>query len=148
MDPRMTAKPRLLIDNSAWAHLGLAKLNPDRRTEVAAMFARDELVASLPFLLEAGYSARNAADHAQLLRNLHALPRVTLDGEAEERALDAQSQLARTGHHRIPYADLVIAALADRENLGVLHYDHDYDLICERTDLRLKSVWLAEPGAL
>ena len=41
-----------------------------------------------------------------------------------------------------------IAALADRHGLGVLHYDHDYDLIAEKTDLELESLWLAEPGSL
>jgi hypothetical protein len=39
--------------------------------------------------------------------------------------------------------DLLITALADRHSLGVLHYDHDYDLIAEKTDLAFDSVWLA-----
>jgi hypothetical protein len=30
----------------------------------------------------------------------------------------------------------------------VLHYDHDYDLIAEKTDLRFDSVWLADRGTL
>jgi predicted nucleic acid-binding protein len=112
------------------------------------MFTRGELVVSLPFLLEAGYSARRATDHSQLLDKLGALPRAAIDSEVEERALDAQRQLARSGHHRIPPADLILAALADREGVGILHYDRDYDVILERTDLRFDSVWLAEPGAL
>ena len=33
--------------------------------------------------------------------------------------------------------------LADRHNLGILHYDHDYDVIAEKTDLRFDSVWVA-----
>jgi hypothetical protein len=33
-------------------------------------------------------------------------------------------------------------------HLGVLHYDHDYDVIADRTDLRFASVWLADPGTL
>jgi hypothetical protein len=40
------------------------------------------------------------------------------------------------------------AALADRHELGILHYDRDYDLILERTDLRFGSVWLARRGSL
>lgn len=44
--------------------------------------------------------------------------------------------------------DLIIAALADRHDLGILHYDADYDLIRERTDLDFDSVWLAPRGAL
>jgi hypothetical protein len=30
----------------------------------------------------------------------------------------------------------------------VLHYDHDYDLIGEKTDLTFDSVWLAIRGTL
>jgi len=32
--------------------------------------------------------------------------------------------------------------------LGVLHYDHDYDLISERTDLSYESVWVAPRGSI
>ena len=52
------------------------------------------------------------------------------------------------GHHRLPPVDLIIAALADRHELGVLHYDHDYDLIADKTDLAFDSVWLADRGTL
>ena len=61
---------------------------------------------------------------------------------------DAQRQLARVGHHRLPPVDLLIAALADRYQLGVLHYDHDYDVLTERTDLRFDSAWLVPAGSL
>jgi hypothetical protein len=30
----------------------------------------------------------------------------------------------------------------------VLHYDHDYDLIAEKTDLSFGSIWLAARGVL
>ena len=60
----------------------------------------------------------------------------------------AQRQLARVGHHRLPPVDLLVAATADRHRLGVLHYDRDYDLIAEKTDLDFDSVWLAAPGTI
>jgi predicted nucleic acid-binding protein len=66
----------------------------------------------------------------------------------EDRALAAQRQLARAGHHRVPPIDLVIAALADHHGVGVLHYDRHYDVLEDKTDLRFDSVWLAEPGSL
>jgi predicted nucleic acid-binding protein len=62
--------------------------------------------------------------------------------------VEGQAQLARVGHHRLPPVDLLIAALADRHGLGVLHYDHDYDLIAEKTDLAFDSVWLAARGSI
>ena len=66
----------------------------------------------------------------------------------ERRALDAQRALARVGHHRLPPVDLLVAALADRHGLGVLHYDRDYDLLAENAGLRFESVWLAPAGSL
>jgi predicted nucleic acid-binding protein len=116
--------------------------------EIADALEAGQIAVCLPFLLEAGYSARSAQDHVALLDELLALPRLAIDEEVEDRALDAQRQLARAGHHRLPPVDLLIAAIADRHGVGVLHYDHDYDLIAEKTDLRFASVWLAPRGSL
>jgi predicted nucleic acid-binding protein len=138
----------MLLDNSAWSRLAHPSLPVGRRREIAAALQEGQLVVSLPFLLEAGYSARDADHHAQLLDDLQALPQVGIDEEVESRALDAQGRLAQAGHHRIPPVDLTIAALADRHGLGVLHYDSDFELILEWTSLRFESFWLAERGRL
>jgi predicted nucleic acid-binding protein len=45
-------------------------------------------------------------------------------------------------------ADLILAAAADVHGVGVLHYDRDFDVLSEKTDLRFASVWLAPRGAL
>jgi predicted nucleic acid-binding protein len=138
----------LLLDNSAWSRLADSRLSDERAEEIAGAAQRGELVVSLPFLLEAGYSARDAADHAAIHDELLALPRAPIDPTVERLAIDAQGQLARAGHHRLPPVDLLMAAIADRHGLGVLHYDRDYDAIRERADLEFASVWLAEPGSL
>lgn len=138
----------LLLDNSAWVRLADAAVPAQRADEIADAVEAGRVAACLPFLLEAGYSARNAREHDQLLDELLALPRYHLDDASEQRALDAQAQLSRVGHHRLPPVDLLVAALADRYELGVLHYDHDYDLISEKTDLTFDSVWLATRGTL
>jgi predicted nucleic acid-binding protein len=138
----------LLLDNSAWVRLGDATLSYERADEIADALESGRIAACLPFLLEAGYSARTASEHDQLLTELLSLPQYHLDDVAEQRALEAQAQLARVGHHRLPPVDLLIAALADRHNLGILHYDHDYELIAEKTDLTFESAWLADRGTL
>jgi predicted nucleic acid-binding protein len=138
----------LLLDNSAWARLGDAAV-PDRRAEEIAVALEGGRVATcLPFLLEAGYSARNAGDHDELVEELLALPAVAIDEEIERRAIDAQRQLAHAGHHRLPPVDLILAAIADRHGLGVLHYDGDFDLLRSKTDLDFESVWLVPRGEL
>jgi predicted nucleic acid-binding protein len=138
----------LLLDNSAWARLADAAVPAERADEIAAALESGRIAVCLPFLLEAGYSARDAREHEQLLGELRSLPHCRVDELVEQRALDAQAQLARVGHHRLPPVDLLVAALADRHELGVLHYDPDYDLIAEKTDLTFDSVWLAPRGAL
>lgn len=137
-----------LIDNSAWARLSHPSLDDDRVSELAEEFEAGMIAVCAPFLLEAGYSARSADDHADLLDDLQALPQVAIDEAVERRALQAQAQLARVGHHRLPPVDLLVAALADRHGLDVLHYDADYDVILKKTDLRYGSRWLAPRGVL
>ena len=99
-------------------------------------------------MLEAGYSARNADVHGELIEELLALPLVHIDEEVERRAIAAQRELARAGHHPLPPVDLMVAAVADRYELGVLHYDSDYDVLAAKTDLDFESVWLVPRGTL
>ncbi len=138
----------LLLDNSAWARLNRGSLSQDRAEQIADLLEQGRIATCLPFLLEAGYSARSARDHTELLDELLALPRVPVDAQVEQRAIDAQRQLTRVGHHRLPPVDLIVAAVADVNRLGILHYDSDYDLLLEKTDLRFDSVWLAARGSL
>jgi predicted nucleic acid-binding protein len=137
-----------LLDNSAWVRLSDRALPNERVAELADAFEAGEVGVCLPFLLEAGYSAGSADDHEQLLTELRSLPHFVIDEGVERRALHAQRQLARIGHHRLPPVDLLIAAIADRYGVRVLHYDHDYDVLADRTDLSFGSEWLAEPGTL
>ena len=139
---------RVLLDNSAWARLSSPALPQARAAEVADAVEAGRIAVCLPFLLEAGYSARNAADHDALLDELLALPQVSIDEDVERSAVEAQRRLARAGHHRLPPVDLLVAAIADRHGLGVLHYDRDYDLIAAKTGLDFPSFWLAPAGEL
>jgi predicted nucleic acid-binding protein len=134
----------LLLDNSAWArrHHSLV------RERFAGLVEDGAVGVCLPFLLEAGYSARSSGDHAQILADLSVLSRLEIGRETEALALRAQEQLAQVGHHRLAPSDIVIAACAHGAGAGVLHYDRDYDLIAEHTQLRFESEWLAPAGSL
>jgi hypothetical protein len=59
-----------------------------------------------------------------------------IDEEVEQRAMEAQVQLARAEHHRMAPIDLLLAALAHRHEQGILQYDREYDVLAPRTDLR------------
>lgn len=138
----------LLLDNSAWGRL-LQGIVPQERAEaLAASMEADEIATCLPFLLEAGYSARSTADRKALMARLDKLPRIAIDREIEHLATEAQGELTEVGHHRLAPLDIMIAACAHQAEAGVLHYDRDYDLIAEHTGLVFESVWLASPGSL
>jgi predicted nucleic acid-binding protein len=138
----------LLLDNSAWARLTQGTIGRRRAETVGEWIDQRELAICLPFLLEAGYSARSAADRKALMARLDRLPRIAIDSEVERMALQAQRELAEIGHHRLSPMDVMIAACAHRAEAGVLHYDGDYDLLAEHTSLIFESEWLAAPGTL
>jgi predicted nucleic acid-binding protein len=138
----------LLLDNSAWARLLQGVVPKDRAKTIGDWMAQHEIAVCMPFLLEAGYSARSAARHREMMVRFDRLPRIAIDGEVERMALQAQRELAEIGHHRLAPVDVMIAACADRAEAGVLHYDGDYDLLAEHTSLVFESEWLAAPGTL
>jgi predicted nucleic acid-binding protein len=138
----------LLLDNSAWARLASPRLSEERRGEIADLIRAAEAAVSLPFLLEAGYSARSGEDHRQMMRGLSRLPRLEIDAGTEALALRVQSTLADRGHHRVAPVDVIQATLAHLGGAGVLHYDADYDILREVGGLEFESMWLAPRGAL
>jgi predicted nucleic acid-binding protein len=138
----------LLLDNSAWARLASDRLERDRAETVAGWMSEQKLATCLPFLLEAGYSARSGEARAAMMSDLARLPRVEVDRDVERMALQAQRELAEVGHHRLAPADQVIAACAHVAGMGVLHYDGDYDVLVRHTNLVFESEWLAPPGVL
>jgi predicted nucleic acid-binding protein len=138
----------LLFDASAWVRSNDDAIDDLRADQMAEFWESGALAVCLPFLLEAGYTARSARDHAELLEELLSLPLLAIDDVVERRAIDVHAQLARIGHHRIPPVDLMIAAIAERHGVGVLHYDGDYDILREKTNLEFHSEWLMPAGSL
>jgi predicted nucleic acid-binding protein len=63
------------------------------------------------------------------------------------RALEVQAALWRGGQVRaVGLLDLLVAAVAERERLTVLHYDRDYDLIAKITGQPAR--WVVPPGTV
>ena len=128
----MAVATRWLIDKSAYVRLPLAA-DPD------LWFQRIEqgvVSVSTLTLLELGFSVRSASDWRLGVRQppVSKLLVESLTPVMEDRALEIQGQLASRGHHRAAKVpDLLIAAIAERARLTVLHVDKDFDLIAEVT---------------
>jgi predicted nucleic acid-binding protein len=138
-----------LLDTSAWARVRDGRIAGSGAERIAGGIERGELAMTEPLMLEMRYSARDAHDFARLAEELDALPLLTLDEASVRRAMDAQEQLGehRSVSHRVKPVDLLVAGVADRHRAAILHYDGDYDLIAEHTDLSFESVWAAERGS-
>ncbi len=138
-----------LLDTSVWSRLRDGRIAGEQARGLAARIELGELAMTEPLILEMRYSAREARDFAMLAEELEALPLLTLDDRALQRALDAQAQLAadRRVSHRVKPIDLLVAGVADRHGAAVLHYDSDYELIAKHTDLSFQSVWAVKRGS-
>ena len=63
------------------------------------------------------------------------------------RALDVQAALWRSGRVRaVGFPGLLIAAVAEREQVTLLHYDSDYDLIARSHHSRMR--WAVARGTV
>ena len=137
----MTA--RYLIDKSALARMPHAAV----RDRLAPIIEAGEAATCAIIDLEVLFSARNREEH-ELIRYRRGLAYefVPIDEAILDRAIDIQAELARSGRHRVPIPDLIIAATAEAAGLTLLHYDRDYDLIAEVTHQPVK--WVVERGSL
>lgn len=60
--------------------------------------------------------------------------------------LDVQGELSKSGRHRVPIPDLLVAATAEIGGLTVLHYDSDYDVIAGVTGQ--PAEWVVPRGSV
>jgi predicted nucleic acid-binding protein len=138
-----------LLDTSVWARLRDSRIRGRQADRILKRLAAGTLALTEPLMLEIRYSARDSRDFSRLAEELDALPLLELDAAAARRALDAQAQLAASPRvsHRVKPIDLLVAAVAERHASAVLHYDVDYDLIAENTDLAFESLWAVKRGS-
>jgi predicted nucleic acid-binding protein len=136
-------KARYLVDKSALARMPLEPV----RNRLAPIIEAGEAATCAIIDLEVLYSARNHQDHERIRqRRSLAYHSVPIAEAILRRAIDIQGELARSGRHRVPIPDLIIAAAAESSGLTLLHYDHDYDLIAEVT--RQPAEWVVERGSV
>lgn len=133
-----------LIDTSA---LILGVRDPRARAWMAEALANDDLAICDVVALEYLMGARNAHDYARLeaaLGGFASIPTMPVDWA---RARDVHRRLAAAGagHQRsVRIPDLVIAAVAERAGVGIVHYDEDYDRIAAVTGQPVR--WILPRG--
>ena len=134
---------RYLVDKSA-----LARMTSDLVRARLAPLIRSGAIATCSIVdLEVLYSARDHEEHERIrVRRLLAYEQIPLTQQIFDRAVEVQGALARTGHHRLPIPDLVVAAAAESADRIVLHYDADFDRIAAVTGQPVE--WVVTRGAV
>jgi predicted nucleic acid-binding protein len=139
----MAAIATHLADTSALARLGQPVV-----AAVLGPLVEAGLVATCGVIeFELGWATRTSAEFDQVRADRDAgYEWLSTHDEDWRRALDVQGMLWRRGRVRaVGFPDLLIAAVAERERVTVLHYDSDYDLIAEVTGQRMQ--WVVPRGA-
>jgi predicted nucleic acid-binding protein len=121
-------------------------LEPVRRRLAPIIEAGEAATCSIVDL-EVLYSVRNFEEHGRTRRRRSlAYTKVPFTEDVFDRAMDVQGELTKSGRHRVPMPDLLIAAAAETAGLTVLHYDSDYDTIAEVTGQPVE--WVVPRGSL
>jgi predicted nucleic acid-binding protein len=98
--------------------------------------------------LEILFSARSHQDlvRTRAIRS-RAFPLVPTTQADFDRAADVMVELARRGQHRaVKLPDLLIAAVAERANLTILHYDADFEAVASIT--AQQTQWVVPRGSV
>lgn len=133
-----------LGDTSAWNRSNATDVISRRWTALAA---DGRLALCPPVRLELLFSARSPSDYSEFADELNGLPSFALNTQAVERAAHVQAKLAERSQHRGPGAvDLYVAAVAELNDLIVIHYDRHFDAVARVTGQ--PTEWIAPRGTL
>ena len=128
-----------LVDTSVWLDvLPRGKADSELRERVDALLTADLVATTGIVRLELLGGARTEAQYGHLsglLSALHLLPIV------EERCTEAAQmgfQLRRQGI-AVPFTDLLIAAVAAKNDATVVHRDRHFDTIAQHLSLNVES---------
>jgi predicted nucleic acid-binding protein len=134
---------RYIADKSALARMK----HPTVAAVLSPLLVGGDVATCGVIEVEILFSARTYADLVATRARRRALPLIDMSQRDFDRATDVLEGLAKSGHHRaarIP--DLLIAAVAERNSLTVLHYDKDFDLIGKVTGQAVQ--WVVPAGSV
>jgi predicted nucleic acid-binding protein len=130
-----------LIDTSVLTRLDQSLI----RAAIEPKAAWGELARAGISDLEIGYSARGAAEWDRLMEALQVFELVETTSNHVRRARQVQRLLATKHQRGRKVPDLLIAAAAEARDLGVLHYDADFDRIAAVTGQACE--WVVPAGS-
>ena len=131
-----------LVDTSVLTRLR----EPAIRETIEPRAERGELARAGISDLEIGYSARSAAEWDELAEALDVFELIETTADHVRRARQIQRLLAAKHQRGRKIPDLLVAAAAEARDLGVLHYDADFDRIAAVTGQECE--WVVPAGSV
>ncbi len=140
----MALTPHYIADKSALARLR----HPPVSAFLSPLILAGEVATCGVIELEVLYSARSYEDLVDTrATRARAFPLVPMTQADFDRAIQVMEALAQRGQHRAAgLPDLLIAAVAERERLTLVHYDADFDLVAAVTGQ--PTQWVVPRGAI
>ena len=135
------AVARYLVDKSALGRIG----KPQVTGKFQSLSERGLLATCAMVEMEMMFSARSPRDGDRIRRLSRAFEWLPTPDDVWQRATQVQRELIDSGKHRtVKIPDLLIAAVAERHRVVVLHYDKDFDRIAEVTGQPME--WIMPAG--
>lgn len=132
-----------LADTSA-----LARLSQPAVADRLGPLLQRGLVATCSLVdLELLYSTRSHREYTRVAQQRRAFEELAVDQADAARALAVQRELSASGRTRaVGLADLLIAAVAERHRVTLLHYDRDFETVAGVTGQAVH--WVVPAGSV
>jgi predicted nucleic acid-binding protein len=131
-----------LIDSSAWIFVLGPKALPSLRGRVTELVLNNQAATAPPILFEILRGARTLREAETLRSRLSSLHMVPFAEPDWSEAAEWGSQVARKGV-TVKSMDLLIAFVARKHGLSLLHADADFDRVAKKVHLKVES-WVTE----
>lgn len=131
----------ILADTSAWIDLQRGAPRAAAQRLGAHLSDSADIAVTEPVIMELLAGCRSDREVASTHRRLAALPMLRVGGlDTYERAAAVERACRRAGEPVRNGLDCLIAAVAIREGVSVLHSDRDFDAIARHTELQIEAV--------
>ena len=128
----------ILLDSSAWVEYLRATGSPIHERVRAGLESEEDLATTDPVAMEILAGARDDRDRDELRRLLYRCTMLAVEGPSDyEKAADVYRACRRHGVTPRKLTDCLIAAVAIRNDVPLLHADSDFLGIAGHTRLRL-----------
>jgi len=129
---------RFLVDTTIWVNFFRGR-NDSLKDRLGGLIADDRVCMTEIVIFEILRGARAQKEYNMLLKDFSALPALSLDAKAWQISWETVFFCRQRGLN-IPALDTLIASIAIRHGVTLMHSDRHYDLLSRHTSLKALSL--------